>query len=218
MHIPDGILPIAVSIGGYAATGLMTWYSLKKINQKEEPRKGIPKASLGIAAFFVITMIQIPVPPMSIHLVLTGLLGILLGYYAFPAVLISLLFQAILFQHGGLTTLGINALILGLPAFICYYLFKGAKLYKKHSKVQWIFWGFLIGALGVLMNVLIFMGVVATSLSSAIDIQAEKIALNALMVGNIPLIIIEGVMTATTIIYLRRIKPSLLEEEYVTPN
>ena len=115
MHIPDGVLPVSVTAGGYAATVAITWYSVHKINQKENPREDIPKAALLAAAFFVASLIHIPVPPTSVHLVLSGLLGVTLGYFAFPAILIGLFFQAVMFQHGGLTTLGINAVISRLP-------------------------------------------------------------------------------------------------------
>ncbi|RMD66971.1 MAG: cobalamin biosynthesis protein CbiM, partial [Cyanobacteria bacterium J149] len=33
MHIPDGLLPPAVSISGYAITGGVTWFSLRQINK-----------------------------------------------------------------------------------------------------------------------------------------------------------------------------------------
>lgn len=124
MHIPDGILPAPIVLTGYAGTGLVTWYSLRRINRQENPQAGVPKASLLTAAFFVASWIHIPVPPTSVHLILNGLLGTLLGYFAFPAILIGLLFQAILFQHGGLSTLGVNALMMGLPAIAAHYIFQ----------------------------------------------------------------------------------------------
>ena len=93
MHIPDGILPLGISAVGYATGGAATWYSLRKITQKKNSQASIPKASLLTAAFFVASWIHIPVPPASVHLVLNGLLGAVLGYYAFPAILIGLFFQ-----------------------------------------------------------------------------------------------------------------------------
>ena len=92
MHISDGLLPAPVAISGYAITGFATWYSLRQINRQSEPTQGIPKASLLTAAFFVASSIHIPVPPTSLHLILNGLLGVVLGYYAFPAILIGLFF------------------------------------------------------------------------------------------------------------------------------
>ncbi len=40
MHIPDGILPASVSVVGYVTAGAATWYSLRKINQREDPQEG----------------------------------------------------------------------------------------------------------------------------------------------------------------------------------
>ena len=111
------------SVAGYATAGAATWYSLRKINQREDPQAGVPAAALLTAGFFVASWIHIPIPPTSVHLVLNGLLGAVLGYYAFPAILIGLFFQAVMFQHGGLSTLGVNATIMGVPALIAYLSF-----------------------------------------------------------------------------------------------
>ncbi|NER52196.1 MAG: cobalt transporter CbiM, partial [Symploca sp. SIO1A3] len=124
MHISDGILPASTCILGYATTGGLTWYSLRQINRAQNPQENIPKASLLTAAFFVASWIHIPIPPSSVHLILNGLLGTVLGYHAFPAILIGLFFQAVFFQHGGLSTLGVNAVMIGLPAIFASYLFQ----------------------------------------------------------------------------------------------
>ena len=50
------------------------------------------------------------------HLGLYGLLGVLLGRRAFPVLFAGLLFQSLLFQHGGLLSLGLNALNMGCGA------------------------------------------------------------------------------------------------------
>ena len=128
MHIPDGLLPPSVCIYGYAITGGLTWFSLRQINRQPDSQQQIPKASLLTAAFFVASLIHIPIPPFSIHLVLNGMMGLILGYYAFPAILIGLLFQTIFFQHGGLSTLGINGLIMGVPSLMVYYLWSLRKI------------------------------------------------------------------------------------------
>ena len=47
-------------------------------------------------AIFVASLVHVPVGPSSMHLVLNGLLGLLLGWAAFPAILVGLLLQAVL--------------------------------------------------------------------------------------------------------------------------
>ena len=38
MHIPDGILPLLITAGGYVAAAAVTWYCIRKIKQRGDPR------------------------------------------------------------------------------------------------------------------------------------------------------------------------------------
>lgn len=211
MHIPDSILPASVCVAGYATTGALNWYALRKINQQPDPRRGIPKASLLTAAFFVASWIHIPVPPASVHLILNGLLGAVLGYYAFPAILIGLFFQAVMFQHGGLTTLGVNATMMGGSALLAYHLFRLHTLIGRNNRAVLGGFGFLAGATGLGMAVLIFYGLLITNIPSSMDATAERAAISALSVAHIPLILLEGSFTALVVLFLQRVKPELLD-------
>ena len=213
MHISDGILPASTCILGYAATGGLTWYSLHQINQTHNPQENIPKASLLTAAFFVASWIHIPVPPTSVHLILNGLLGTVLGYYAFPAILIGLFFQAVFFQHGGLSTLGVNAVMMGLPAIFAYHLFQLHYLISKDNR--WVIgtFAFLAGAGGLGMATLIYVALSITSIFTGIGAQAQQTAIYGAFLAYIPLMIIEGWFTAAVVLFLRRVKPELLESK-----
>lgn len=212
MHIPDGILPTAVCLGGYATAGVASWYSLRKIEQKENPREGIPKASLLTAAFLVASWIHIPVPPTSVHLVLNGLLGVVLGYYAFPAILIGLFFQAVLFQHGGLTTLGVNATIIGVPALLAYYLFRLRNIFGKDSRIATGLFGFLGGACGIGFAAISVFMILILTIPAHLDVEAERLSIYVLSLAHIPLMIIEGVFTALVVLFFQRVKSKLLED------
>jgi len=211
MHIPDGVLPAAVSAAGYATAGAATWYSLRKINQRENPQQGIPKASLLTAAFFVASWIHIPVPPTSVHLVLGGLLGAVLGYYAFPAILISLFFQAVMFQHGGLTTLGVNATIMGVPALLAHLMFQLRNVPRRKSRVWTGLFGFLAGAGALAMSALISLVLLVTTIPAHLDIEAERAAIYVLTLAHVSLMALEGVFTALVVLFLERVRPELLE-------
>ena len=211
MHIPDGILPVPVTAAGYAATAAVTWYSVRKINQQENPRREIPKASLLTAAFFVVSWIHIPLPPTSVHLVLNGLLGAMLGYFAFPAILIGLFFQAVMFQHGGLTTLGVNAMIMGFPAMIAYYIFRLRKFGNKESLRKTGVFGFLAGAVAIGISVVMFVVILLTNLPADLDVGTERAAIYALAIAYLPMIAIEGVITSLLTVFLQRVRPELLE-------
>lgn len=210
MHIPDGILPAAVCVAGYATAGAATWASLRQINQQEDPQAGVPKASLLAAAFFVATWIHIPVPPTSVHLVLNGLLGVVLGYYAFPAILIGLFFQAVMFQHGGLTTLGVNATMMGLPALLAYHLFRLRHRLPEHPALTGLF-AFLGGAVGLGLAALIAFTLLIATIPASLDVQAEQAAITTLTLAHAPLMVIEGLFTALVVLFLQRVRPELLE-------
>ncbi|NPV28049.1 MAG: cobalt transporter CbiM [Firmicutes bacterium] len=211
MHIPDGILGAGVCLGGYATAGAAAWWSLRKIGRKANPREGIPKASLLTAAFLVASWIHIPVPPASVHLVLNGLLGVVLGYYAFPAVLIGLFFQAVMFQHGGLTTLGVNATIMGVPAFLAYHLFRLRRIFGKDSLVGTGIFGFLAGAGAVGLAAAAAFIILITTIPAGLDVEAQRASIIALTLAHVPLMVIEGAFTALVALFLHRVKPELLE-------
>ncbi|GAB4370521.1 MAG: cobalt transporter CbiM [Elainellaceae cyanobacterium] len=213
VHIPDGILPAQVCIGGYAVAGLATWYSLHQINRKKDPTVDIPKASLLAATFFVASSIHIPVPPASVHLVLNGLLGTILGYYAFPAILVGLVFQAVMIGHGGLTTLGVNAAMMGIPALIAYQIFRLRHGLGRSLNERWStgLFAFLAGAIGLGLADLIFFILIVTTIPSGFNAVTERSAVIGLSLAHIPLIVIEGAFTAVLALFLQRVKPELLD-------
>ncbi|MDG2989475.1 cobalt transporter CbiM [Candidatus Synechococcus calcipolaris G9] len=213
MHIPDGILPPSVCLTGYGATGLLTWASLKQLQrQYTDTSELVPRTAFLTAAFFAVSLIHIPVPPTSVHLMLPGLMGVLLGYAAMPAILIGVFLQAVMFGHGGLTTVGVNTLILGIPALVAYHIFASYRWLGRH----WPFsggrslWAFLAGASGVVVAVCLFSGLLLGFLPTQLDRETEQLAIFILVMAHLPLVIIEGVMTAAIVNFLGRVKPELL--------
>lgn len=214
MHIPDGILPVSAALGGYAAAGGMTWLSLNRIKHKfSNPREIIPRASLLTAAFFIASLIHIPVPPTSVHLVLSGLMGVILGWFAYPAILVGLFFQAVMFQHGGLTTLGVNACLMGIPALLAGFIFRTRHLlgiYNPAINAGLAFAGsFLAIAAGALAAAMLLIYTIPAQLDAA----AERTAIITLGLAHLPVALLEGVFAALVILFLLRVKPEMLEME-----
>ena len=145
MHISEGVLSVPILTGGAVLTAGFVALGLKKTDYDK-----IPKEGMVASAFFVASLIHIPFGPASVHLVLNALVGILLGWSAFPAILIGLFLQALFFQYGGITSLGVNTLNMALPAIIVYYLFK--MLNRKKSRYMMLFSGFICGMLAVLLS------------------------------------------------------------------
>lgn len=212
MHVADGLLPAQVCAGGYALTGLTTWLCLRQIQRQPDPNRGMAKAALLTAAFFVASSLRVPVPPASIHPVLNGFMGALLGPFAFPAVLVGLLFQAVMFGHGGLTTLGLNALIMGWPALAAWGLFRyrGWAIALLGDRAGTIAVGFLAGAAGVGLAVSAFFAVTISTIPADVDRALEQQAIVGLWLAHLPLMAIEGAFTAAAIAFLQRVQPELL--------
>lgn len=211
MHIPDGMLPPQVVIAGYAVSGGVLMWSLKQIERSDRNHEQIPKASLLTAAFFVSSSLHIPIPPASVHLVLNGLLGAILGYYAFPAIIIGLFFQAVMFQHGGLSTLGINALIMGIPALLAGSIFRSQLTFGLKNRLWTGCFGFLAGSTAVALSATLFLSTVLLTLPADIDQNLEQASLWALILAHVPLAVLEGLFTAMVVLFLDRVKPELIK-------
>ena len=199
MHISEGILTPAILLGGGVLTAAGVATGLKKIENKEIPALGILSA-----AFFVASLIHVPVGPASVHLVLNGLLGLLLGWKAFPGIMVGAGLQALLFQFGGITTLGVNTLNMALPAVVCHYLFGWG---VKSGVVQPVFIGcaFASGACAVL-----FSGIMV-GFSLYLTGEAFLLAAKLAVVAHLPVMGIEGGLTAACAVFLRKVRPELLE-------
>jgi len=210
VHLPDGLLPPRVLVAGYAVTGGTLWYALRQIRKDRDPTENIPKASLLTAAFFATSLLHVPVPPSSIHLVLNGLMGIVLGYYAFPAIAIGLLFQAVMFGHGGLTSLGVNAAMMGIPALLAARVFHGLRPLAERFGWGMSVLGFATGAGALLLSAAIFVTIAFTTISADLDAGLEQRAIAIALVGYAVQAGIEGVFTSMAIAFLARVKPELI--------
>jgi cobalt/nickel transport system permease protein len=207
MHIPDGFVPLSFAVAGYAGAAAVTALSLNRIARRPDPQADLPKAAMLTAAFFVASLVHIPIPPTSVHLLLPGLMGAMLGWFAFPAILVGLFFQAVMFGHGGLTTLGLNGLVLGLPALAAAALFR---LRGPGSPRRDAVLGFAAGAGGVLLALAGFVPLLVLGMPTHLDAAVERAAIGALALAHAPLVLIEGVVVATTVSTLRRVSPGLL--------
>lgn len=201
MHISEGILTAPVLLSGAALTIAGTAIGLKKVDYDH-----IPRVAILSAGFFVASLVHVPVGPSSVHLVLNGLVGLFLGWAAFPAILIGLLLQAILFQYGGFTSLGVNSINMALPAVICYLLFSRA--IKGENIIYSSIASFLCGSVSVLLSSLM----VALALYFTGDhfLTVAKL----IVLANLPIMLIEGVVALFCVRFLKKVKPEIFEAAY----
>jgi cobalt/nickel transport system permease protein len=118
VHIADGILTAPWLAGGAAVAVALAAFGAWRIREEE-----IPQVAVLTAAFFVASLIHVRVGPTSVHLLLNGLVGVVLGRRAALAIPPALFLQAALLMHGGYSTLGVNSCVMVLPALAAGQLF-----------------------------------------------------------------------------------------------
>ncbi|MFC1502892.1 cobalt transporter CbiM [Pseudomonadota bacterium] len=192
MHIVDGVLATPVLTAGIITTVIGTALGLRSLSDEK-----LPQAAVLAACFFVASLIHIPLGPSSVHLIFNGLIGLLLGWAAFPVVLIGLIFQAVFFGFGGIVVLGINCLNIALPAIIV-----GLILKPWLRRLPAVAVGFVAGFGAVLLTALF----VALSLALSGDgfITSAKLV----MFGHLPVALIEGVVSAFAYKLLCKVRPT----------
>jgi cobalt/nickel transport system permease protein len=143
MHISDGIISTGISLAANVVSIGLIYISGKKI-----PLDDIPKMGMMGAALFVASLIHFPLAGTSVHLGLYGIAGIILGKRAFPAVFAAILFQSLIFQHGGLLAVGVNSLNMGAGAFAAWLVWNIKSLPEAFRSV-------MAGVSGIIVPVLL---------------------------------------------------------------
>ncbi|OEF97743.1 CbiM family transporter [Desulfuribacillus alkaliarsenatis] len=198
MHISDGVLNLPIAATAAVVSVGVIAYSAKGLKSEE-----IPKISLLTAAFFVASLIRMPIGPSSVHLLLFGLLGIILGRRAPLAILVGLLMQATLFQHGGIIVLGVNFLMMSIPALVVGFL------YQKYNSDKGVFIrSAILGGFAIVIALMFL--ITALYFSDDMYSHGDFSVINVLVISHIPLIFFEGVMIGIIVKFLYRTRPQLL--------
>lgn len=197
-HIPDGVLSAPVLIGATMATAAGIAIALRRLDYDR-----IPQTAVLTAVFFVASLVHIPVGPTSVHPLLSGLMGLVLGWAAVPAILVGLVLQAAFFGFGGITVLGVNTFNIALPALVIAAVI-GPPLRTAVRPRQAAVLGALAGGAGVMLTA------VLVCLSLGFSGEEYRPALTIVLASYGPLAAVEAVLTAAAVSLLRRVKPELL--------
>lgn len=198
MHISDGILSPGLTAGTYVAGGAVTMWCLRRLRTEE-----VPRVAVVTAGFFVASLIHVKLGPVSVHPVLNGLAGMLLGSAAFPAIAVGLLFQAVLFGHGGLTSLGANLVCIGLPALAAGGLFR-AMTKGRSARPFLLPAAFLAGVIGVLGGIFAVAALLVLTEQSFVPLARIAVGAHAVLAAA------EGLLCMLVARFLARVKPGLL--------
>lgn len=195
MHLSEGLLRPEILIGGAVVSAAFTLYAFKTLRDDE-----IPKIAVLSAIFFLASFIHVPIGPTSVHLVLGGIVGAMLGMRAFIAIFVALLLQGVLFGFGGLTTLGINLFNLATPTLIGYWLFRMPAHKRWYKDILWFLVGFIPLALSA------FLLSLTLALNGDAFVDSAKLALLA----HLPVMFIEGFITLFALRFIEKVSPKLL--------
>lgn len=209
MHISEGVLsgPVLTAGGVIAFAG--TAIGLKNIDYDK-----IVNVAILSSAFFVASLIHVNIGPSSVHLILNGIVGILLGWASFPAILVALLLQAVFFQYGGLTSLGVNTVIMAVPAILVYYIFapfiyNGYETEKTTGPVlkKAFIASFFAGAFSILFSSVILAGSLYLTEKSFLKVTILIVS------ANFPIMIIEALITGFCIAFFKKVYPEIFPQQ-----
>jgi cobalt/nickel transport system permease protein len=196
MHISEGVVSGPVLAAGWALTVAGTALGLRRLDYDR-----LMTVAILSAAFFVASLIHVPIGPVSAHLILNGLLGAILGLAAFPAICVALLLQAVLFQFGGFVVLGVNAFDMAFPAVLCSLVF-GALL--RAGGARRTVGAFCCGFFSVLLAGCL------TAAALALSGEAFVATAKVIVLAHVPIMVIEGVLTVMVVGFLTKVRPEML--------
>ena len=195
MHISEGVLSAPVLIAGAIGAAGGVALGLRGLEGEKLVRVGVLSS-----AFFVASLVHFPLGPTSVHLVLNGLVGALLGWAAFPAIFVALLLQAVLLQFGGITALGVNTVVMALPGALCGLLARRA---LRGQGPAFSVAAFCCGALAILLSLVL--------LYAALAVSGEGLSVFAGLFfwTHLGLMAIEGVVSLLVLGFLKRLRPEV---------
>ncbi len=196
MHVVDGALSNEVVIAGGAIAVAGIGWGLRNLDMEK-----IPAAGVLSATFFLASLVHVPVGPSSVHLIMNGLAGLVLGWAAFPALFIGLLLQAVFFGFGGITVLGVNTVAIALPAVLVGVVCRrGAAGASPRTAALW---GGVAGGGAILLTGLLV--ALALALSGDAFLPAAKLV----VLAHLPVMVVEALLCAAAVGLVRRVKPEL---------
>jgi cobalt/nickel transport system permease protein len=219
MHLAEGILPLPWAALWTAAALPFVALALRLYRRRTQRDLFYrPLVAMVAAAVFLISCMPIPVPTAGTcsHPCGTGLGAILIGpWMTILVTLVALLLQALLLAHGGITTLGADVLSMGVAgAFAGYAAFHGL---LRVGAPPWLA-AFAAGLLSDWATYAVTALELASALHGARPFGELFLAVGAAFVPTqLPLGILEGILSAGAVTFLYRRRRDILERLDVLP-
>lgn len=221
MHIQDGFLVGKWAAGWFGAASVFVAKGVYDIARRSK-QVLMFKPLLGLisAAVFFISLLPIPVPitGSSSHPCGTPLAAILVGpFVSIVLSVVALLLQALFFAHGGLTTLGANVFSEGVVGSLV-----GFGVFKLGRKMG-LSLGLAAGLAGFIGDLAVYCTTsveLALGMPGVHNLPVTKAFLTFLglyMPTQLPLAILEGLVTGGMVRYIAKIRPDILRNLGLIP-
>lgn len=123
IHLPDGVLPWWVWVGGIALAAVWVVLAGWVMGRRADADRRVPMVAV-IAALMVVSM-SIPIPLLGYHVNLSVVAGALLGPLLAPIAAVIVQITLLATGHGGVTTVGLNILVLSLEMVVGWAVVRG---------------------------------------------------------------------------------------------
>ncbi|MBM3989149.1 MAG: hypothetical protein FJ294_14470 [Planctomycetes bacterium] len=209
MHLAEGVLPLGQALAwcGLAAPALVWSVAGERVARRADPSAATLSAG-ATSLLFAATLLPLPVPVIGAtsHICLTPVLSVVLGVrrVVWPTFFVLLL-QALFFAHGGITTLGVNTLTLGVI---------GPLVTLALRPVLKNFGASGLGAACALGGLAVYVADALVLAMALADAAAPQTTFVSVVLGfapvQVPLALLEGVASAALLRVLLRRRPDLL--------
>ncbi|MDR1775204.1 MAG: energy-coupling factor ABC transporter permease [Actinomycetes bacterium] len=202
LHIPDGVLPWWLIVAGWAV--LIVWVGIIcRIYRGSASRR---VARIGVVSAFMLIAMSLEIVPLAYHFNLSIIAGALLGCALSPVAAVIVVTFLALMGHGGVTVIGLNALVLSCELCLGSLLFRvlrGSATGPGRCGVA--------GTLAVLITL---------PITTAATLGLTALGMD---VGNLPRVIVtlgpigwaaEAALTGLTLSWIARVRPSLLDRKH----
>ena len=228
LHIPDGILPVWFWLTGYIIAGAAVALSLFMV-RKVDLKKKVPL--LGMMSAMMLVGMSLEIVSIAYHVNLSVITGIILGPWLAIVAAFMVNFILSLVGHGGVTTVGLNTIVIGFEGVMGYLLFSAFRKIAKPGISAAAATVITLFMSTCLMLFIVYLSNINLSLPSASELRdilethsAEKLgrllkintgfnfrffAIAALSLGPIGWII-EALITGLAIRFISKVKPEII--------
>ena len=134
IHIPDGVLPTWLWLGGWLAA-LAVVFIAGRAAERSQVRRKVPL--LAVVSALMLVAMSSEIVPLAYHINLTVIGGVLLGPVL--SVIAAFIVEVVLAMlgHGGVTVIGLNTLMMAAEMVLGWALFRALVVVLSKRRLRW---------------------------------------------------------------------------------